>query len=167
MNNPVDMNFLKPFIDGTKHTLLIQCKTEVSHGKPYLKSKANPQTRIDIAGIVGVFSSSFKGTICICFPEATFLAFMEKMLGEKYPEINDEVSDGAGELMNIIFGYAKKLLNETGHTLDKALPSVISGENIRLNQMGNDPVIILPFESSVGNFQLEIGISQNKENENV
>lgn len=156
----MDMNFLKPFIDGTIHTLNIQCEVTPVAGKPYLKSKDAKSMRIDIAGVVGIWSEKFKGSICICFPERTFLNIMGKMLGEEYSTINDEVSDGAGEIMNIVFGYAKRVLNQQGHELEKALPNIVIGENIKVTHNANDPVIILPFESPLGMFQLEIGIAK-------
>ena len=153
----VDMNFVKPFVDGTIYTMKVQCGFDASHGRPFLKSDINPMT-VDIAGIVGVVSEKFKGTISICFPEKTFLAIMKKMLDEEYSSITKEVEDGAGELMNIIFGFAKKKLNEQGHNFQKSLPSVITGANIKVSHVSSGPIIILPFESELGPFQLAIGI---------
>lgn len=159
----MNIKLLKPFIDGTVHTMNTQLKLDVKLGKPYLKTSEASTTRIDIAGLVGIISSDLKGNICLCFPQATFLLVMERMLGEKYPAITDEIADGAAELMNMIFGYAKRMLNDQGHDLQKALPSVISGENIKIRQKNNHTVIVLPFESEIGVFQLELGIDQSGE----
>jgi chemotaxis protein CheX len=156
----MNVQLLKPFIDGTIHTMKVQLKVDVKVGKPYLKSAGQTKPRVDIAGIVGIMSTGLKGNICLCFPEATFLAAMERMLGEKYPSISEEIADGAGELMNMIFGFAKRVLNDGGNDLQKALPSVITGENIRITQKNNHTVIVLPFESEIGAFQLELGIDQ-------
>ena len=157
----MDIKLLKPFIDGTIHTFEVQLKAQVTIGKPYLKKNEAGQERIDIAGLVGIISSKLRGNVCICFPEATFLTAMERMLGEPYTEINEEIADGAGELMNMIFGFAKRVLNEEGHDLEKALPSVISGNNIKIANHNSHTVIILPFSSNIGSFQLEIGIDQS------
>jgi len=43
------------------------------------------------------------------------------MFGEKYEKIPEGLQDGAGELMNIIFGYAKKILNEKGYVIEMAI----------------------------------------------
>src|ERR1700744_6373713 len=108
MGNILDVNFVKPFVDGTIHTLEVQCHVTAKVGKPYIKGKSGGEPpQIDIAGIIGITSPSFKGSISLCFPEKTFLGIMGKMLGETYTSITKDVEDGAGELTNIIFGAAK------------------------------------------------------------
>ncbi len=37
---------------------------------------------------------------------------MGGMLGEEIKEINQDIQDGAGELLNIIFGFTKRVLNK-------------------------------------------------------
>lgn len=160
MSSQTDMKFLKPFVEGTLNTLKIQCKTEAKYTQPFLKSKAPPMAQVHIASLLGLVSERFKGSVALCFPEKTFLNLMGKMLDEEFTNI-EEVKDGAGELLNIIFGHAKKVLNEEGHDFQKSLPSVISGENIKVNYMTSEPVLVLPFESDAGIFYLEVGV-ENK-----
>ena len=159
MTQEIDMKFLKPFIDGTVHTLKVQTGCEPKIGKPYLKKRDMPGPAIDIAGTVGIWTEKFKGSIYVCFPEKTFLQIMGKMLNEEYTSITADLEDGAGEIMNIIFGFAKRVLNEQGYDLQKALPGIIIGGNMKVSQVGKEPVIVLPFESELGNFQLEIAIA--------
>lgn len=159
MSNNIDMSFLKPFVDGTIHTLKVQTGSDVVFEKPFLKQRDSMGLKVDIAGTVGIWSAKFKGSIYVCFPEKTFLNVMGKLLGEEYTEITPELHDGAGEIMNIVFGYAKRVLNEQGHDLQKALPAIIVGDNLKVTQVGKDPVIVLPFQSDLGKFQLEISIS--------
>jgi chemotaxis protein CheX len=111
MKPKLDANFINPFISGTVSTLKIQCSVDAHAGTAFLKSKTSPKLKTDIAGLIGITSEAFRGNIAICFPEKTFLGIMSQMLGEEFTEINNEVEDGAGELMNIIFGTAKKVLN--------------------------------------------------------
>lgn len=160
MPQNMDMTFLKPFVEGTMVTMKVQVGSESKFGKPFLKNRGIPGLTIDIAGTVGIWTEKFKGSITICFPRQTFLKVMGKMLGEEFHEITSELEDGAGELMNIIFGHAKVVLNEQGNDLQKTLPSIIVGENMRLSQMSKQPVIILPFECDLGPFQLEIGLAE-------
>jgi chemotaxis protein CheX len=159
MAETLDMTFLKPFIDGTLYTIKVQTGVEPTLGKPYLKQRDSVGLKVDIAGTVGIWSDKFKGSIYVCFPEKTYLLIMGKMLGEEYTSITSDIEDGAGEMMNIIFGFAKKVLNERGHNLEKALPGVIVGGGLKVSQVGKDPVIVLPFETVFGPFQLEIGIA--------
>ena len=151
----VDVSFFKPFIDGTLKTLKIQCNLEATHAKPFIKG-TQPQPDFEIAGVIGITSSSFNGTITLCFPKNVYLKIMNNMLGEVFTEISKDLQDGAAELLNIIFGSAKVILNEQGHTIQKAIPTVICGKGLSTSHMGRGSVMVLPFTTSEGEFHIEI-----------
>ena len=150
----LDVQFFKPFVDGTLHTIKVQCFIEAKTGKPHLKSK-DDQSYWDIAGIIGITSSAFTGTIALAFPEKIFLIMMSKMLGETYTEITPDLKDGVAELLNIIFGHAKRVLNDGGDDLQKAIPSVVQGAGLQLSHLTNCPVFVLPFHTEHGDFFIE------------
>src|SRR5271170_5183018 len=125
----LDVRFFKPFVEGAINTLQTQCSLPVSSGKPFLKGQ-QPQPDFAIAGVIGITSASFNGTITLCFPEKVFLGAMSKMLGEEFTEITQGLQDGVAELLNIIFGQAKIVLNQQGHSIQKAIPTVVRGKNI-------------------------------------
>jgi len=151
----MDVAFFKPFVEGTLYTLKVQCSVEASAGKPFYKGQEE-QKSVEIAGIIGLASKVFAGSIAICFPKNVFLMVMSRMMGEEYTEINDEVRDGASELLNIIYGQAKKVLNEKGYGIEKAIPTVINGNDLKTHYMTKDKVIVLPFTTDNGDFYIEI-----------
>lgn len=151
----MDVMFFKPFVEGTVKTLEVQANVKVSPGKPFYKEK-NKKIGIDIAGVIGLASPTFHGSITLCFPQAVFLHIMNSMLDEGYQEINDEVEDGAAELLNIIFGHAKVVLNEKGYEIEKAIPSVIRGTDLTTTSLSKEPIITLPFNTPAGEFYIEI-----------
>ncbi|MGK5083067.1 chemotaxis protein CheX [Bdellovibrionota bacterium FG-1] len=153
----LDVNFFKPFIDGTLNTLKIQCQLEATHAKPFIKG-TQPQPKFEIAGVIGLTSETFAGNITICFPAVVYLTLMSNMLGEKYTEITQELQDGAAELLNIIFGSAKAILNKQGYTIQKAIPTVIRGESLQTSYIGSGQVIVLPFVTPAGDFHIEISM---------
>ena len=153
----IDVNFVKPFIEGTVETLKVQCEMPIKVGRPYPKTDAKA-LKVDIAGLIGLTSTSFNGSIALCFRKQTFLNIMEAMLGEAFEEINEDVEDGAGELLNIIFGHAKRILNDKGYAIEKAIPSIISGDNINVQHLGKLPSVIVPFNSDAGVFYIEIAL---------
>lgn len=161
-SNQPDMTIIKPFIEGTLQTLKVQCALNATHGKPYIKG-SGPDVQSSIAAVLGLTSTAFRGSLSICFPEATFLAIMGRLLGETYTQITTDLEDGAGELLNIIFGFAKKVLNERSHTFEKAIPTVVRGEGLSVRHLTNQATLILPFESELGAFAIEICIEKNTE----
>jgi chemotaxis protein CheX len=150
----LDVDFLNPFIDATVHTLNVQAFLKVTCGAPALKTNTDPN--VDIIGVISLISNVFEGSISICFPKNTFIAICNKLFGENHTEINSEIEDAAGELLNMIFGSAKgQLNNKYNYQIQKALPTVVSGQKLKLKQ-SKGPTITLPFQSEAGPFQLEI-----------
>ena len=157
----LDVSFINPFIVATKTALEVQADTEVSVLKPYIKKEALPYD-IGIAGVISLITDGFTGSITLCFPTQTFLDIYNKMFEEDNKEINEELEDFAGELLNIIYGQAKVILNdELGHELQKALPAVLTSEKLKIRHTGQGPVFVLPFDSQLGKFHIEIEMASN------
>lgn len=159
----MDAMFFKPFVEGTLETLKVQCKTEAIHGKPFIKG-SGPMIDSEIVAIIGLACTAFSGTIALYFTKNTFLALMANMLDEKFEEITPDLQDGAAELLNMIFGHAKRVLNQQGYDIEKAIPSIFRGKNLQTTHLTESKVIVLPFTSNSGEFHIEIaeGYSQNR-----
>lgn len=155
----IDVNFVNPFITGAIETLRVQSSVEVHPEKIFLKGKSTEclaLTSVDIAAVIGLTSTVFKGSVAICFPQAIFLAIMGNMFGETYTEITQELEDGASELLNIIFGIAKRALNTQGYSIERALPTIVRGKDINVRHMSDKPTIVVPFQTKFGPFHIEI-----------
>ncbi len=157
----IDVEVINPFIEAAKKTLEVQAKTPSHPGKPFLV-KVNDKSynsHIAIAGVINLISERFTGSITLMFSEAVFLKIYENMFGEKHEHINAEIEDAAGELLNIIYGVAKTELNKLpGMNLKPALPTVLSGSAIKIKQNTRELIVILPFETNAGAFQIEIAL---------
>ncbi len=151
----LDVRFFKPFIEGTINTLKIQCGIEAKPDKPFIKGQKE-QPEFAIAGVIGITSNAFNGTITLCYPEKVFLGVMSKMLGEEYKEITKDLQDGVAELLNIIFGQAKITLSNQGFTIQKAIPTVVRGHQLTTSVLSSGPVMVLPFQTEMGEFHVEI-----------
>ena len=156
----VDVEFINPFIMATKTVLETQAQLPLNPGKAYLR-KATERIPMEIAGVIGIQCADFVGTISICFRAEVFLNIYEKMVGEKHEQISSEIEDAAGELLNIIYGQAKTVLNDRkGFNLEKSLPTILVGEKLKLHHQSRNPSIVIPFESAAGAFHLEVLIDR-------
>lgn len=152
----VDTDFIRPFIVGTQQAFGVQANTPIQPEKPFAKT-AQHQPQIAIAGVINIVSNVFRGNIALCFPKEVFLAIYKNMIDEEHTEITPEIQDACGELLNILFGVAKAELNNTqGYEIEKALPTVLSGDKIKVQQTTALPVIVLPFKTPAGYFYLEL-----------
>lgn len=154
----LDTDFINPFLEATIKVLKIQTQTEATPGKIYVK-KASDKFTGDVSGVIGIVSESFNGSVVISFPEKTFVALMSNMLGETYTTLTPEILDGAGEITNMVFGQAKVVLNGKGYGIKTALPSVVSGKDHSLTALTKGPCVVVPFQSSAGDFFVEICLS--------
>lgn len=156
----LDTNFINPFIEATIFTFNAQIGIEIKAGKPMIKKDHMSNQNINIAGVINLTCKHFTGSIAIAFSQEVFLKIYETMLGEKHDVINDEVRDAAGEILNIIYGQAKKELNRVGYELEKAIPTILSGNGIDIHHGLGLPAIVLPFESDAGEFFLEVSVQE-------
>lgn len=117
---------------------------------------------IDVMSVLGLKSADFVGTIALGFPEKTFLAVLERMLGEKYTEITSEIADACSEILNIVFSSARKNINESGFSFEPSIPSTISGKGLTLAQsslVGNS--LFFDCESDAGSFIAILALKKN------
>ncbi len=162
-NVGMEAKFVNAFLSGTTKTFSVQCSYELKAKNSYIL-KPTDAMQVDICGIIGLTSNVFRGAITLCFTEKLFLSVMGSMFGEKFDSVTDELSDGAGELINIIFGTAKTILTSDGLSVEKALPSVIRGKDIRVSSLaqGGGPTIVVPFEGKDGVLNVLINLEQGK-----
>ncbi len=151
----ISKELIDAFVEGTQKTLSVQCGLETTSRKPYLKG-TQPEPKIALTGIVVMVSTQFSGIVHLSFTESSFLAIMDKMLGEEFSQISDELTSGAAELLNIIYGSAKVILNQQGYAIKAAIPTVVRGDAIQTKSVTTNPALVLPFSTEFGDFFLEI-----------
>lgn len=145
--------WINPFLTATVDTFHRMLTMKVSPGKPHLY--AEEKNIKDISGVIGL-SGSLKGAVVIGMPQEVALASVQKLVGTTHDTLDAEVSDALGELANIIAGYAKKYFQ--GEDIQIALPTVVFGPQHRVAMPSDVPVVVIPFESELGNFVIEVGI---------
>jgi chemotaxis protein CheX len=150
----MNVEFINPFISALTNVTSMMAQTELQPGKP--ARKTDDSAVGDISGVIGMVGPAVQGSLSITFDEELALELMEKMLGERAPELNHEVADMVGEITNMICGGAKKELSEKGYEFQMATPAVITGKKHTINHQVDGPKIIMPFKSETGKAYLEI-----------
>lgn len=149
----MDVSFVNPFISSTMETFKTMLGTDAKPGKITLKDGLAPV--FDISGIIGLTGQA-QGAIAISFPKLVALKVVSTMLGMQIKVIDNDVTDGIGELANIIAGYAKQGL--TKYNLSISLPNVVVGQNHKITPPSGATAILVPFDSSLGNFAMEVAL---------
>lgn len=159
----LDVNFINPFIEATLTVLSTTANTEAK--KKSLCIRKDNQISGDISSLIAMNSERYLGSMAISFEEPCFLAVVGNMLGESYTSITDEIQDAVGELCNQIFGQAKMVLNQKGHSIQPAIPSIITGKSHKIKHLIDGTCIAVTFETPQGCFVIETVMRDRKEGE--
>jgi chemotaxis protein CheX len=156
--NKVDIEFINPFIDATLKVLSITAGIAAKKEEVFIRK--SDQISGDISALIAMNSQEYLGSFAVSFSEKCFLSVVNSMLGENYTAITAEIQDAAAEVCNQIFGMAKKILNENGHTIQPAIPSVISGKSHSIKHTIGGVCIGVKFSTPAGPFQVEAVIKE-------
>jgi chemotaxis protein CheX len=150
----MNVEFINPFLSSLMNVLETMASTKLVPGKPGLKKEQ--VSRGDVSGLIGMASPQTRGSLSVTFDESLALAIMERMLGERPSELNEEVTDMVGEITNMVTGGAKNILGDKGYDFDMATPIVVSGKNHTINHKCESATLIVPFTSDTGNAYIEV-----------
>lgn len=151
----LDVDFINPFIDSAMKTLNKLCGVNnIEAMKPHLLGEE--KLEIDISGVLGITSPYFRGSISISFDDNVYRDIISKMLEENISEVDINNQDGAAEIINIIFGQTKAILNQRGYSLERAIPSVLRGKGHNILENSKIPILLVPFRSDLGKFWIQI-----------
>lgn len=140
------------------NSLKIQVSTDVK-----VKTNTTRQVvsnySINCLSTLGMKSSAYTGILSLAFPEKTYLELLHRMIGEKYPAVDPNNSDGSSEILNIIYANARKDINAQGFNFEPAIPSTIVGKNLELSSSATDGnAFFFEVSSDAGAFLVILGL---------
>lgn len=150
----IDEAFVTPFIESVVEVMAKTAKTVCT--KEIVAPRLNDLAIGDITAVIAMNSDTFYGNLAICFQDSCFLQIINNMFGEDNEKITPEMYNAAGEICNQVFGYAKTTLNERGHSIKAAIPSVIIGKGHSLMTPRESSSVSIKFSTEAGHFTLEM-----------
>lgn len=151
----MDVKYINPFLEGTINVLRTMAFVEPKPGKPFIKR--DEYAKGDISGIIGL-TGSITGSMALSFDEPCILKIVSNMLGEKIQGMNGDIKDAVGEITNMVSGVARQQLEKEGIILKAAIPTVVTGKNHSITHVLGGPSIIIPFQTTDGNFVVDFCI---------
>lgn len=111
-----------------------------------------------IIGLCGLV----RGSVALSLPSQTANNMISKLLGMESEWSDEDIRDGASELVNIIAGSAKGGLRyELDTLINLGLPNVIHGTNYFIKRPTGANSAQLMFESPLGKFSLWVCLEQD------
>ena len=135
--------YIQPFIDVSKSTFKDFVGAELTAGRPCFRQKDAPN-EWDVSGIIGL-SGEACGAVVIGMKASLAIRLTDMLTGSKHSELDEDVADAIGEIVNIISGNVKKDLEES-FRLVISLPTIVRGPG-HLIKWPNEQarIICIPF----------------------
>ena len=149
------VEYINPFLTATIRAFETMLGCKLTRGAPYIKNGNQPQH--EVSGVIGL-SGKAQGTVVLGLSREAALSAAGILLQERQLEINADVTDAVGELVNIIAGGAKATLEHL--SLSVSLPTVITGRFHCIEFPKKVTPICIPFESPWGDMTVEVGLCE-------
>jgi chemotaxis protein CheX len=153
--------YIQPFIDVCKNVFKEFVGTELIEGRPYF-AETNALSEWDISAVIGLTGEA-RGAVVISMRKNLVIKLTDMLTNTKHKDIDDEVIDAIGEIINIIAGNAKKGLEQDFH-LVISLPTIVQGKDHSIKWPNSQArIICIPF-NIFGNeaFNLSVAIESTK-----
>lgn len=151
-----DAKLINPFIKATVTALEMMAMVKPKRTDIYVKEDS--KLIGDISGIMGL-SGDVAGAIVVSFEKDAACKIIANMLGEEKPEMDNEVKDGIGEIVNLIAGQAKTMLAETQYHFKVSIPTTIIGSGHEIKHVKGVPCIVAKFDIDGSIFTVEVSIA--------
>jgi chemotaxis protein CheX len=118
----------------------------------------NGQCEAEIWGVVAVTGNP-GGKVVVGFPRALARSVVARVMGKDVTEVDeDTLSDGVGEIANIIAGNAKGRLSQLGFDQTISLPSTVATECYD-NSIVADWTVHFEIRSALGKYKLSVWLT--------
>ncbi len=131
---------IKSFIDSTKNTFLTMLNLHIEE----TELQDNLKKTCDISATISL-TGNLMGTIFLSFDKETACLVTNAMLEEDFSDLNDNVKYTIAEIINIITGGVKAILEEEGIIASLSLPGVITGSDYNITYPKDMNLINIPF----------------------
>jgi len=147
----------QPFLLAAKGVLEQELGGDVGRGQ--VKVERGDFEAGEVTAVVGV-TGALSGAVMYRMSEATALAIVGKMMGQKFGELDALARNGVGVLDNVITGRAGVLLERAGVSADIAPPMLIVGRGGIMSSL-DIPRLLVPLQTSAGGIDLQIALKQS------
>ncbi len=149
----MDVVFVNYFIESTLHVLETTASVDVKRKKAFVKK--GQAAYGDISGVLK-FAGDVNGSAAISFDKEAILSIVSIMFGEEMKQLDDEIKDAVGEVINMVSGQVSMKFTQDGKQVKVELSEIIMGEGQVIVHAYDLPVLSIPFNTGTGRFIIEL-----------
>ena len=156
----MDVNYINPFINASMNVFSTFAGLESRPGRPAVRTR--PLADKGVNGFISLNGHGISGYFIINFSSG-FLKEILSVIFDHPKASMEEICDLAGELTNMITGSAKAELSKNGFFFDVAVPGISHTTPEIPGTLKNNPIIVVPFDTTAGKFHIEASIQRIEE----
>jgi chemotaxis protein CheX len=131
--------YVKPFVKSTLHTFKDFVGFDLVAGNPHFSGRTLDFER-DISAVIGL-SGAVRGAVVISMQKKFALKITDTLVGTPHDDLDDDVVDAIGEIVNIVAGNIKQHV-DGGEQIVISLPTVVKGKDHRFAWPGKTTRIL-------------------------
>ncbi|PID72016.1 MAG: chemotaxis protein CheX [Desulfobulbus propionicus] len=109
----------------------------------------------DISSCIGL-AGDVRGLVGVHCPGEVAMGITAAMLGMEFDEINEDVQDAVGEIVNMVAGGIKVGLAEQKKDTQLTVPTTVVGKSLRTGGLSGGTRLMVPFSVEQGTFGVEM-----------
>jgi chemotaxis protein CheX len=150
----INPKLIVPFVNSVRAVFSTMVGVTTTVGRPMLK--VDPSPTHDVSSIIG-FSGHVTGSVVVSFQQEAAIKLASAFAGAEILPDSPDFADAIGELANMIAGNAKK---DLGGSANISVPNVIIGRGHTVARLSGVPCIVIPCQTPVGDFTVEVNVKQ-------
>lgn len=147
--------YINPFIACTINVFETMTGMKPVKGDLYIKSDEN--LHYDVSAVIGIVGDVV-GYVSVSMPEALATKVASIFLMEEKEEVDTDVGDAIGELINMIAGSTKKMFTDKGLKFSISVPNVVVGKGHTIQRPAHIICVGVKFKLENTTFVIEIAL---------
>jgi len=156
----MQVEFINPFVESSINTFDTMLGQRLKRTSLQVKDKGFGA--LPVQAVIGISGNVVGTAVLGMTSEIACMAAAKMLMVDEIKEVNDDVVDAVGELLNIITGGAKARLNNGDYALGLLLSTVVVGKGDIRFPSEVQPVVI-GFECEWGEVTIEVGFVHTPE----
>jgi CheY-like chemotaxis protein len=155
-----DVDILNAVIQSALKTITMMTGVQEVRSLKAISQQELEQFHHQVVGFLQINSFQFNGALALSFSSECILQFAERLFGHKGKHLSKEVTDIAGELLNIIWGQSRLKLLAKYPDLKSGIPTVnINNQGDQSFVLADGPCVTVPLECELGTVYLLVSLA--------
>jgi len=153
----VKAEYVNPFIASTINVFETMTGLKPIKGDLYIKSDEN--LHYDVSAVIGIVGDVV-GYVSVSLPEKLACKIASIFLMEDKDDMDTDVGDAIGELINMIAGSTKKMFTDRGQKFSISVPNVVVGKGHTIQRPAHIICVGVKFKLDDSSFVIEIALKE-------